>query len=134
MASAAEAKEVVTTEEEEEIAAFDKQHYPEGPNADFLRVAADGVPIVAKFAGEKGESGGKFEDPERRDIARAVPAIVEFLREKTPIAADGVVLDIGSGFDTLTYGFYILFFTMFESTLFNQPEQVDTILEMGGIV
>lgn len=80
--------------EDEEIALFDKEHYPKGVNADFFRdESEDGSDVIEKFGGEK----GLFEDTERRDIAAAVPDVVKMIKEKTSIPSDGVILDVGAG-------------------------------------
>ena len=56
---------------------FDKIHYASGLNGDFLS-DLDAAALIEKYAGEKG-GGGMFEDPERRDIASAVPGKVFLL-------------------------------------------------------
>ena len=83
--------------DDEERALFDESHYPQGPNADFLGVGADGLGLVEKFAGGKGGGGGKFEDAEKRDIAAGRHAIVKCIEDVGSIAEEDTILDLGAG-------------------------------------
>ena len=55
----------------ESPAAFNKEHYPNGLNSNFL----DGSTSDVVASGVK-----KFENPETRDIARALPEVMEMLK------------------------------------------------------
>ena len=61
---------------------------------------ADGEDLIEKYAGSKeGGGGGKFEDKEKRDIARARNALVTLLAQEVvpSLGGAGVILDIGAG-------------------------------------
>eukprot|EP00927_Polykrikos_kofoidii_P071500 TRINITY_DN67763_c0_g1_i1.p1 TRINITY_DN67763_c0_g1~~TRINITY_DN67763_c0_g1_i1.p1 ORF type:complete len:533 (-),score=93.09 TRINITY_DN67763_c0_g1_i1:59-1657(-) len=75
-------------EEHEAPVAVNKAHYPSGLNANFL--LGDTGEIVETHI-------EKFEDPERRDIARAAPDIVEMLRSSAGLTSTSTVADIGAG-------------------------------------
>ncbi|GAB5033118.1 methyltransferase type 11 [Nannochloropsis oceanica] len=71
----------------EGLVAFDKDHYPDGLNANFLEPDAEG--LEAKYAGAK----GLFTDPETRDIARNVADIIKALGDLT----GKKIVDLGAG-------------------------------------
>lgn len=78
-------------EGDEAPAAFDRDYYSKGLNADFL--IDDRDQLLATFAGGVDFGGGKFEDPELRDIAAAKDDIIAALN----IGPGSVVADIGAG-------------------------------------
>mmetsp|Transcript_26625 Transcript_26625/g.54518 ORF Transcript_26625/g.54518 Transcript_26625/m.54518 type:complete len:181 (+) Transcript_26625:17-559(+) len=83
--------------DEEEAVVFDTTHYKNGINGDFMATEANSAEaIIANFAGPNG-GAGKFEDTEKRDIARAVPAISNLLRDVAATPSSGILLDIGAG-------------------------------------
>ena len=81
---------------EEEPVEFSSSHYPNGLNADFFQGNSSAEDLIEKFAG-KGGGGGKFEDSERRDIAAAVPEIMELITGTLSLPRDATVLDVGAG-------------------------------------
>mmetsp|Transcript_33331 Transcript_33331/g.89229 ORF Transcript_33331/g.89229 Transcript_33331/m.89229 type:complete len:233 (-) Transcript_33331:69-767(-) len=72
----------------ESPAAFNKEHYPNGLNSNFL----DGSTSDVVASGVK-----KFENPETRDIARALPEVMEMLKATAGLSQNSVIADIGSG-------------------------------------
>lgn len=64
------------------------KHYPRGLNANFL--LGDEAQIVDEHI-------GKFEDPEKRDIAKAVPEIMQMLKTHAGLSESSSVADIGAG-------------------------------------
>ena len=80
---------------DEPEAAFNREHFANGLNGDFL-----GEIDVETFAGDE----GKFEDPERRDIARAKDTIVKTMEDHAGLGPGCVVADIGSGTGLLLEG------------------------------
>jgi SAM-dependent methyltransferase len=75
---------------EEEIVNFDPAHYPKGLNANFLDGPTED--ILGKYAGEQ----GRFENPEKRDIAAGRRALLTKLAELVSFEGK-VVADIGAG-------------------------------------
>jgi hypothetical protein len=61
---------------EEAPVEFNKDHYPNGLNSDFIDPSLEEV--KEKFAGTAGEGGGRFEDPESRDIAAHADKMLGF--------------------------------------------------------
>lgn len=72
----------------EACVAFDSAHYPRGLNANFL--LGEESDVVA-------EHMKKFEVPETRDIARALPDVMVMLKEQVGLTETSVVADIGAG-------------------------------------
>lgn len=72
----------------EQRVAFDEQHYPKGLNANFLQ--GDAEQIVTDHI-------ARFEDPEKRDIAKAAPNIIEMLIEVAGLDKTKDVADVGAG-------------------------------------
>jgi hypothetical protein len=64
---------------------FDAAHYPQGINYNFLQDDVDKV--IATYAGET----GKFENPELRDIAAAMPELIELLTSHAALGLAGAV-------------------------------------------
>ena len=75
---------------------FDKDHYPDGINSNFVndRPTEDVVRDFTK----------RFEDPESRDIARAWPALVELLKGSFSLEGK-TIADIGAGTGLFTKPF-----------------------------
>jgi hypothetical protein len=48
--------------------------------------------------------GGKFEDTEKRDIAKGKDAVVRLLRDVALVPSDGTILDFGAGTGLLLRG------------------------------
>lgn len=78
-------------EGDEAPAAFNREYFSKGLNADFL--IDDRDRLLDEFAGGGDYGGGKFEDPEFRDIAAAKDDIIATL----DIRPGSVVADIGAG-------------------------------------
>eukprot|EP00038_Savillea_parva_P007555 m.170960 g.170960 ORF g.170960 m.170960 type:complete len:258 (-) comp13313_c0_seq1:78-851(-) len=79
---------------EETPAAFDKEHYARGLNANFLLGSKED--IIVTHAGEKGSGGGRFENPETRDIAQARMDLMHAIEAIVPLEGK-IVADIGAG-------------------------------------
>jgi len=85
-----------TTEDDEAPAAFDAAYYANGLNGDFL--VDDTTALTETFAGTLSEGGGgKFEDPEQRDIARAKDEIVAAMQKHAGLREGSVIVDVGAG-------------------------------------
>jgi hypothetical protein len=70
---------------------FSASMYPSGVNADFLNVKRlPDEEVVSAFA-------QRFENPELRDIAKAVPDVLQCLRELAGLQNGSVVMDVGCG-------------------------------------
>ena len=77
-----------TTEEEEPVV-FDSSHYKNGLNGDFMSNPDNNV--LELFT-------GRFEDPEKRDIANNKSQIIDMLKtECGPFNGSEVLGDVGSG-------------------------------------
>lgn len=75
---------------EETLPIFDSKMYPNGVNADFYNCAnLPNEELVATFA-------GRFENPEDREIAKAIPELLELLK-KNGLGKNNKVCDIGGG-------------------------------------
>lgn len=72
----------------EECVAISATHYPNGLNANFL--TGDESQVVADHI-------ARFENPESRDIAKAVPDIMHMLKTHAGVGESSVVADIGAG-------------------------------------
>lgn len=72
----------------EDCVVVNEKHYPKGLNANFL-IGEDSAIVT--------EHIGKFMDPEKRDIARAVPEILRVLTGPAGLTATSTVADIGAG-------------------------------------
>lgn len=82
-----------TADAEKEIT-FDKKHYgKEGLNGRFFKDIA-----VDTFAGSKSGGGGRFEDVNKRDIAREAKPIIEMLQKHAGLTKHkSIIADIGAG-------------------------------------
>jgi len=72
----------------EACVAFSSEHYPNGLNANFF----DGSEAEVVESHIK-----KFENPESRDIAKAVPDIMKVLKEEVGLTKRSVIADMGAG-------------------------------------
>eukprot|EP00729_Bicosta_minor_P011837 gene11837-13801_t len=79
--------------EEEKPAVFNVEHYGDcGLNGKFVLDQA-----VQKFAGGEDGGGGRFEDPELRDIAANADGILAVLKEHCDLTEGSTIADVGSG-------------------------------------
>ena len=76
-----------------ERASFDREHYPNGINANFVGAGKDAAFLEGFYAGKC----GKFEDIESREIARSADAIVKMLGEQAGLRPGTHVADVGAG-------------------------------------
>eukprot|EP00039_Didymoeca_costata_P027214 m.17807 g.17807 ORF g.17807 m.17807 type:complete len:291 (+) comp6116_c0_seq2:73-945(+) len=76
---------------EEEPVSFNKEHYKDGLNGRFMVDEA-----VDVFAGGEAGGGGRFENPETRDIAGALLQIAVMLI-KQGLRMDDTIIDVGAG-------------------------------------
>eukprot|EP00633_Aureoumbra_lagunensis_P002943 CAMPEP_0197289220 /NCGR_PEP_ID=MMETSP0890-20130614/6452_1 /TAXON_ID=44058 ORGANISM="Aureoumbra lagunensis, Strain CCMP1510" /NCGR_SAMPLE_ID=MMETSP0890 /ASSEMBLY_ACC=CAM_ASM_000533 /LENGTH=376 /DNA_ID=CAMNT_0042760481 /DNA_START=129 /DNA_END=1256 /DNA_ORIENTATION=+ len=80
---------------------FDKEHFVKGLNGDFS--IGDTTEILSTFRGVSDTGGGgKFEDPETRDIAAAKNEIIHALCSHAGLGPGQIVADIGAGTGLLT--------------------------------
>ena len=70
---------------------YSKEHYPFGINFDFINPDMSTSDLVGKFGLDDG--GGRFENPEKRDIAANVDNIISLLN----LTKDSNVADVGAG-------------------------------------
>ena len=85
-------------EVEELPAKFDESYYKKGLNFDFL--SDDKEALLEKYASQKDGKiggGGKFENPEVRDIARSKIEILQALKDYAGLTAKSVIADVGAG-------------------------------------
>lgn len=75
--------------------AFDQKMYAKGLNADFL--VEDRQALMDEFAGGEAGGGGKFEDSEQRDIAKAKDYILNAFTQYCGLTSDATVADLGAG-------------------------------------
>jgi len=72
----------------EDCVKVSETHYPRGLNANFL--LGEGSAIVTEHV-------TKFEDPEKRDIARAAPEVMKMLATCAGLSKTATIADIGAG-------------------------------------
>lgn len=70
---------------------FDKEMYPNGVNHQFL------ASPVEELAETFGNGKGRFEDPEKRDIAKNKLQVIQLLKEKCGLKPGCAVVDVGAG-------------------------------------
>ena len=76
---------------------FDAIHYKNGLNGDFMPSDADAAAVMAKYGAVV---GGKFEDPELREIARNLDSVVALFLSSMALSSIGsapVICDVGAG-------------------------------------
>ena len=72
---------------------FDETHYPNGLNHDFIREDVSKHDRLAQYIGAE----GKFESPEKRDIAANIEPIISMLKTSANLTKESVVADVGAG-------------------------------------